>query len=170
MTQRSQSRFFHDLQQLFKGQSANKMNMEEHNFTETIKITFYKFGYLREHFFTRPSQGTVMGWYLREMESRQKVSGSATLLDTGQPTSWLSAWSGSTPQVGLRVIRRTRFLTSSPRQSSFHCCCSFSARNLSSSQKNTRVETSVVDPNTLNLDPDSGFWPNLDPDPDPGLY
>ena len=27
---------------------------------------------------------------------------------------------------------------------------------------------SVVDPNTLNLDPDSGFWPNLDPDPDPG--
>ena len=40
--------------------------------------------------------------------------------------------------------------------------------------------TSVVDPNTLNLDPDPGFWPNLDPDPgpdpgpdpdlDPGLY
>ena len=28
---------------------------------------------------------------------------------------------------------------------------------------------SVVDPNTLNLDPDPGFWPNLDPDPDPGL-
>ena len=34
----------------------------------------------------------------------------------------------------------------------------------------------VVDPNTLNLDldPDPGFWPNLDPDPgpdpDPGLY
>ena len=26
---------------------------------------------------------------------------------------------------------------------------------------------SVVDPNTLNLDPDSGFWLNLDPDPDP---
>ena len=25
--------------------------------------------------------------------------------------------------------------------------------------------TSVVDPNTLNLDPDPGFWPNLDPDP-----
>ena len=24
------------------------------------------------------------------------------------------------------------------------------------------------DPNTLNLDPDSGFWPNLDPDSDPG--
>ena len=24
---------------------------------------------------------------------------------------------------------------------------------------------SVVDPNTLNLDPDPGFWPNLDPDP-----
>ena len=31
--------------------------------------------------------------------------------------------------------------------------------------------SSVVDPNTLNLDPDPGFWPNLDldPDPDPGL-
>ena len=27
--------------------------------------------------------------------------------------------------------------------------------------------SSVVDPNTLNLDPDPGFWPNLDPDPDP---
>ena len=26
---------------------------------------------------------------------------------------------------------------------------------------------SVVDPNTLNLDPDPGFWPNLDPDPGP---
>ena len=25
---------------------------------------------------------------------------------------------------------------------------------------------SVVDPNTLNLDPDPGFWPNLDPDPE----
>ena len=25
-----------------------------------------------------------------------------------------------------------------------------------------------MDPNTLNLDPDLGFWPNLDPDP--GLY
>ena len=24
---------------------------------------------------------------------------------------------------------------------------------------------SVVDPNTLNLDPDPGNWPNLDPDP-----
>ena len=29
---------------------------------------------------------------------------------------------------------------------------------------------SVVDPNTLNFDRDPGFWPNLDPDPDPGLY
>ena len=27
---------------------------------------------------------------------------------------------------------------------------------------------SVVDPNTLNLDPDPEFWPNLDPDP--GLW
>ena len=27
------------------------------------------------------------------------------------------------------------------------------------------VRTSVVDPNTLNLVPDPGFWPNLDPDP-----
>ena len=25
--------------------------------------------------------------------------------------------------------------------------------------------SSVVDPNTLNLDPDPEFWPNLDPDP-----
>ena len=32
------------------------------------------------------------------------------------------------------------------------------------------VGVSVVDPNTLNLDPDPGFWPNLDPDPDLGLY
>ena len=34
------------------------------------------------------------------------------------------------------------------------------------------VSCIVVDPNTLNLDADSGFWPNLDtdpgPDPDPG--
>ena len=33
---------------------------------------------------------------------------------------------------------------------------------------------SVVDPNTVtsNLDPDPGFWPNLDPnlDPDLGMY
>ena len=27
-----------------------------------------------------------------------------------------------------------------------------------------------VDPKKLNLDPDPGFWHNLDPDPDPGLY
>ena len=29
-----------------------------------------------------------------------------------------------------------------------------------------------MDPNTLSLDPDPGFWPNLapDPGPDPGLY
>ena len=33
------------------------------------------------------------------------------------------------------------------------------------------AKISVVDPNTLNLDPDPepGFWPNLDPDPDPGF-
>ena len=29
---------------------------------------------------------------------------------------------------------------------------------------------SVVDTNTLYLDPDPGFWANLYPDPDPGLY
>ena len=28
---------------------------------------------------------------------------------------------------------------------------------------NSRLSTSVVDPNTLNLDQDPGFWPNLDP-------
>ena len=28
------------------------------------------------------------------------------------------------------------------------------------------VNPSVVDPNTLNLDPDPEFWPNLDPDPE----
>ena len=33
-----------------------------------------------------------------------------------------------------------------------------------------RVKSSVVDSNTLNLDPDPGFWSYLDPDPDPGLY
>ena len=27
------------------------------------------------------------------------------------------------------------------------------------------AKNSVVDPNTLNLDPDQGFWPNLYPDP-----
>ena len=27
------------------------------------------------------------------------------------------------------------------------------------------TETNVVDPNTLNLDLDPKFWPNLDPDP-----
>ena len=27
------------------------------------------------------------------------------------------------------------------------------------------METSVVDPNTLNLDLDPEFWPNLNPDP-----
>ena len=32
----------------------------------------------------------------------------------------------------------------------------------------TQASISVVDPNTLNLDPDPGFWPNLDPDP--GLF
>ena len=31
-----------------------------------------------------------------------------------------------------------------------------------------RLSGSVVDPNTLNLDPDTGFWLNLDSDPDPG--
>ena len=29
--------------------------------------------------------------------------------------------------------------------------------------------SSIVAQNTLNLDPDPGCWPNLDPDPDPGL-
>ena len=32
----------------------------------------------------------------------------------------------------------------------------------------TLVIISVVDPNTLNLDPDPGFWPHLYQDP--GLY
>ena len=27
-----------------------------------------------------------------------------------------------------------------------------------------------MDPNTWNFDLDPGFWPNLDPNPDPGLY
>ena len=30
------------------------------------------------------------------------------------------------------------------------------------------IKHSVVDPNTLILDPDPGFWPNLVPYPDPG--
>ena len=29
------------------------------------------------------------------------------------------------------------------------------------------LQNSVMDPITLNLDPDPGFWPNLDPVPDP---
>ena len=29
------------------------------------------------------------------------------------------------------------------------------------------VSCSVMDPNTLNLDPNPGFWHNLDPDPGP---
>ena len=32
----------------------------------------------------------------------------------------------------------------------------------------TKVFYSVVDPNTVNLDPNPGVWPNLDPDP--GFY
>ena len=32
------------------------------------------------------------------------------------------------------------------------------------------VDSNVVDPNTLNLDPDPGFWLNLNPDTGPGLY
>ena len=32
----------------------------------------------------------------------------------------------------------------------------------------TRIWISVVDLNTLILDPDPGFWPILDPDPNPG--
>ena len=41
---------------------------------------------------------------------------------------------------------------------------------MQSDGKKSRVDSSVVDPNTLNLDPDPDpvFWPNLDPDP--GLY
>ena len=34
--------------------------------------------------------------------------------------------------------------------------------------QNLSVFSSVVDPITLNLDPDPGFWPNLDTDS--GLY
>ena len=30
------------------------------------------------------------------------------------------------------------------------------------------ISVSVVDPNTMNLDPDPGFWTNLDPDPGTG--
>ena len=42
--------------------------------------------------------------------------------------------------------------------------------HLQKKQKTCNVTISVVDPNTLNLDPDpdTGFWPNLDPDLDPG--
>ena len=44
---------------------------------------------------------------------------------------------------------------------------------MQSDGKKSRVDSSVVDPNTLNLDPDPdpdpGFGPNLDPYPDPGL-
>ena len=32
----------------------------------------------------------------------------------------------------------------------------------------TRDTGILVDPNTLNLDPDAEFWPKMDPDP--GLY
>ena len=40
-------------------------------------------------------------------------------------------------------------------------------------QQISRQGTTIVDPNTLNLDPDSKFWPQLDlnpvTDPDPGF-
>ena len=40
-------------------------------------------------------------------------------------------------------------------------------------QQISRQGTTIVDPNTLNLDPDSKFWPHLDlnpvTDPDPGF-
>ena len=40
---------------------------------------------------------------------------------------------------------------------------------MSTKQYMTFTPPSVVDPKTLNLDPDPdpGFWPNLDPDPGP---
>ena len=38
--------------------------------------------------------------------------------------------------------------------------------------KQQSIKISVVDPNTLNLDPNPGFGPKLNPDsgPDPGLF
>ena len=44
------------------------------------------------------------------------------------------------------------------------CCVQSDRRDVG------HVDSSVVDPNTLNLDLDPGFWPNLDsdPGPDPG--
>ena len=33
----------------------------------------------------------------------------------------------------------------------------------------TKVKTSVVDPNTMSLNQDPGFWTHFGPDPDPGL-
>ena len=44
----------------------------------------------------------------------------------------------------------------------------FNYLNLLADATNNLFLRSVVDPNTLTLDPDPGFWPNLDPDP--GLY
>ena len=42
------------------------------------------------------------------------------------------------------------------------------ANNLEKRKKMGKITGSVVDPNTLNLDLDPGFWPKLNPDP--GLY
>ena len=46
-------------------------------------------------------------------------------------------------------------------------CCLVSrplSRDKKTDTRIRRISSCVVDPNTLNLDPDPEFWPNLDPD------
>ena len=61
------------------------------------------------------------------------------------------------PEQPAQTFMRLRF-------ESYDCCCFLSLKNF------FYQCCELVDPipNTLNLDPDPEFWPNLDPDPGPG--
>ena len=71
-------------------------------------------------------------------------------------------------QTGKTIISRKKFDAKyflKPGSSSRVKLSTFLARGL----VGQNVEISVVDPNTLNFDPDPEFWPNLNPDPYPDL-
>ena len=78
---------------------------------------------------------------------------------------WVAAYAGFAPKDRARMLKRVRRAyeekeASSPGISLKDYLNFYQVRQISS----------VVDPNTWYLDPDPGFWPNLDPGPDPGLY
>ena len=75
------------------------------------------------------------------------------------------------PHVPLHVPAHTSILVKHHYLSYMQCCGAgpFSSgsgyffASPAPALINSRLSTSVVDPNTLNLDQDPGFWPNLDP-------